>query len=237
MKSAPVCIALLAMLLTASSASPLRRRKVKQGPSHPPVWPDSFYISFTETNMIKEGPSGGQVYYGAMNTGDLYYDYTNKLQRIDRSSGLYNGFCNSVQFGDATPCNNYVVNGTRYLSWPERHFCCKCCTEEEGCGMLKPTWIQDAGGSYLGVYSVDYTYVDSWIIHGNEDNYWYQNATDGVPIQLVQGNDVNYYNPQSFKVGPIPPSTFTLPPCDRSCADVAPKSVCAQLSGKKPSKL
>eukprot|EP01138_Halocafeteria_seosinensis_P013263 gb/GECG01013546.1/.p1 GENE.gb/GECG01013546.1/~~gb/GECG01013546.1/.p1 ORF type:complete len:140 (+),score=7.77 gb/GECG01013546.1/:1-420(+) len=87
--------------------------------------------------------------------------------------------------------SNYVVNGTRYLSWPERHFCCKCCTEEEGCGMLKPTWIQDAGGSYLGVYSVDYTYVDSWIIHGNEDNYWYQNATDGVPIQLVQGVSYN----------------------------------------------
>lgn len=87
-------------------------------------------------------------------------------------------FCNSVNYGSSGPCkyvvgfqtstikyiscgspafnytlgstcSMYQVNGTRYISWPHQNFCCACCTEEDGCGMLKPTWVHDAGGEYL----------------------------------------------------------------------------------------
>lgn len=61
----------LLVLLGANVASSalLRGAQTSPTPAHPPTWPDSFYISFTETNMHTEGPPGGQVYFGSLNTG------------------------------------------------------------------------------------------------------------------------------------------------------------------------
>lgn len=103
---------------------------------NPPYWPASFNVSFDE-----------QTYAKPIIQGSWAYDYTNLRQRIDRSSGLNDRYCGSVKSLDA-PCIHLVINSSRYLIWPQQKFCCSCCTAEEGCGIVKPSWMVDNKGVF-----------------------------------------------------------------------------------------
>lgn len=51
-----------------------------------------------------------------------------------------------------TPCTQYVSEGVRYLYYPEYNKCCNCCSAEDGCGVVIPTWLE--GAEYLGTTEV-----------------------------------------------------------------------------------
>ena len=69
-----------------------------------------------------------------------------------------------------TPCSHYVTGGVRYLAWPALGDCCSCCTDAQGCGIVKPNWISADNGTYVGQKKVDTQYysdvVDEWLAFG-----------------------------------------------------------------------
>ena len=74
----------------------------------------------------------------------LYYDAGNNRSRLDRASGAYDSFCNSLQQNVTTTCINLVAEGQRYIYFPNKKLCCLCCDAAHGCGILKPEWLSEA---------------------------------------------------------------------------------------------
>lgn len=63
-----------------------------------------------------------------------------------------------------------MIQGKRYLHFPNLGQCCYCCDSANGCGILKPDWAADA--EYLGNV-VDETgrTVEKWDKKGVQSNY------------------------------------------------------------------
>ena len=93
--------------------------KCHQPPSDP-VWPELFQQSFQE-----------KFYYPVVGThytnGTYYYDYTNRRYRVNRDNGRYDRYCgfNGVRFFQDTPCTQLVINGVRWMIYPEKQECCE----------------------------------------------------------------------------------------------------------------
>ena len=155
---------------------------------HTPVWPDKFQQDFTET-----------FYYpilGTHNTsGTYYYDWQNLRYRIDRENGRYDRYCgiNGVKAFQNTPCSQLVLDGIRWVIYPEKKECCQCCDAGHGCGILKPTWM--LGAQFLGEINGVY----KWNKPGLQANYYYERASDRRLLQIDQvPNDIQYYDADSF---------------------------------------
>jgi len=155
-----------------------------------PVWPDKFEQKFSES-----------FYYplvGTHNTtGTYYYDWIGRRYRIDRANGRYDRYCgfNGVRAFQNTPCTQLVLEGVRWVIYPEKKSCCQCCHAANGCGILKPTWM--SGAEYLGEKSGEY----KWNKPGLQANYYYETVKGRVLTQIDQvPNDVQYYDPDSFKL-------------------------------------
>ena len=166
-------------------------------------------------------------------TGSWYYDYSNPKsprQRIDRATGTGDRYCSTVVKEDA-PCSHVVVSEERYLIWPTLSKCCGCCNATVGCGVVKPTWMRDAGGTWADtapftgpVWSGS---ADSWEINGLQPNYWFTEAGTDTPVGFAQvPTDYQYFDPKSYVVGPQPDALFELPSyCTPSCG----AGICATL--------
>jgi hypothetical protein len=170
-----------------------------------PVWPNTFWQPFSE-----------KIYYGPIEdstTGTYYYDWTKLVYRIDRSNGQYDRYCGilSPYSFDKTPCTHYVVGGNRYLYYPDYKECCYCCNDTQGCGVLKPTWMQNATFIDTEVHNGVSTY--KWDQKGNQDNFIYEtvdpNPLNRVTVSLYQVPD-DYMDFGSRSTS-IPAGTFTLP--------------------------
>jgi len=187
----------------------------------PPVWPNAWSQKFTETTKI--------VFTYSTN-GSFYYDWTNIRYRVDRQNGYIDRYCGSVKY-DETPCSHLVLNGYRYLIFPELPYCCMCCTDADGCGVVMPDWLNNA--TYLGQVDLNGTTCDKWQKDGLQTNYWYQTEA-GVPCELDEvPNDYIYWEEDTYVIGEPDPSLFVLPSyCSESehCSDL---SVCgiARKSG------
>jgi hypothetical protein len=189
---------------SAGSADPL-----------PPVWPNAFSINFTESTL-----GGGDT------NGTWIYDFANLRQRLDRDTGKFDRFCGSVDNADS-PCTHLVRDGIRYLIWPVLKKCCGCCTDADGCGIVKPTWMIDSNGTYSGnaplktpVWSGN---ADSWEITGNQPNYWFTVAGTDTPVGFAQVPiDYQYFIPASYETDQsFPDSLFTLPKyCEPKCTGI-----------------
>lgn len=79
-----------------------------------------------------------------------------------------------------------MVDGARYLLWPELGECCRCCGDAGGCGPLRPDWT--AGAVYEGPADVGGRAALKWRIDGLQSNYYYADARDGRPLALEQGS-------------------------------------------------
>lgn len=128
-----------------------------------PILADSFKIAFDETDVVNN------TKYTI--NGQMFYDAANNRERIDRSNGRYENFCSSVLPNITTPCTHTVVNGKRYLIFPQRRVCCFCCDSAHGCGVLKKDWLN--GAKYLGQEVLIDTLYDKWEQDGFETNYWW----------------------------------------------------------------
>ena len=117
----------------------LAYQKSQDGNPAYPVWPVMFQQSFKEN-----------LYYPILGThqtnGTYFYDFANRRYRIDRVNGRYDRYCgfNGAKAFTDTPCTQLVVNGMRWLIYPAKQECCQCCTSEQGCGVLFPTWMNNA---------------------------------------------------------------------------------------------
>lgn len=137
----------------------------------PPRYPDTFTQSFSE---IFSYPVLGNH----TTTGTFYYDWTTQRYRIDRANGRYDRYCglNGLKAFIDTPCSHIVVDGDRYLYYPERNECCFCCSADHGCGILRPNWMDAA--TYLGVDSLNGVSAHKWDNMGLQHNYYYETLED-----------------------------------------------------------
>ena len=85
-----------------------------------PRWPDVFQQDFKE-----------KFYYPVLGTawtkGTIYYDWPGRRYRLDRENGRYDRYCgfNGIRKFQDTPCTHLVVNGVRWIIYPEKKDCCK----------------------------------------------------------------------------------------------------------------
>jgi hypothetical protein len=109
-------------------------------------------------------------------TGVYLYDYTNKRALTTRVNGKVDRFCGTVLGGDHA-CNHLVLNGTRYLVYPDLKFCCNCCDDAHGCGVIKPDFLSTA--KYLSTTNE----VNLWYLLGGQDNF-YNETIGSVPLRF-----------------------------------------------------
>ncbi|OMJ76747.1 hypothetical protein SteCoe_23809 [Stentor coeruleus] len=144
-----------------------------QNPSAP-QWPNVYALSFLEDTFSVYGVN--QV------SGTVFYNYSLGTTRVDRSNGRYDRFCSLNEwflFFD-TPCTQLVNNGIRYLIYPELQVCCNCCSASDGCGVVKPTWLQNA--TYTGTHMYNGTIPSySWLTMSFEPVF-YQETQDPAPL-------------------------------------------------------
>merc|ERR1712019_6566 len=165
-----------------------------------PVWPNQFTQEFNETFKYPA--------IGSHSTkGTYFYDFPNRRYRIDRENGRYDRYCgfNGVRAFQDTPCTQLVINGMRWLIYPEKQECCQCCDAAHGCGVLKPTWL--SGAIFVGESNGYY----KWNQKGLQDNFYVERASDRVMVRINQvPNDIQDFHPDTFK-NTVDPSVFELP--------------------------
>ena len=82
--------------------------------------------------------------YTGETKGRIYYDFKNKAELVQRENGQYDRYCGSTKPLQDTPCTHIVNKGQRYLHFPKLNICCKCCTDKQGCGVVRPDWLLDS---------------------------------------------------------------------------------------------
>jgi len=193
-----VVFALLFCLFAAQSTS---------AQSAPPLWPAVWSQAFFETSGFLSQIN---------TTGYFYYDSTNQAARTDRANGGGDRYCGSVHPFTTTPCTHYVWQGRRYLHFPKLNSCCMCCTNANGCGIVKRDWL--VNGTSAGTSVINGTKAVGWEMSGVQKNYWWQTVDTGVPLLLdQQPNDQQYFDPQTFSTRPIGSDVLKPPSiCDPS---------------------
>ncbi len=103
----------------------------------PTIWANEWYAEFTEKlHMPYRGDSS--------TTGKWWYSATQKAFRVDRENGNYDRYCGLTRNFSNEPCSQIVNGGVRYLWFPKEKYCCNCCSNEDGCGIVKPDWTKPA---------------------------------------------------------------------------------------------
>lgn len=200
----------------------------------PPVWPPSWSLNFSETTSI--------VVANYSFTGSWSYDYANRRERIDRSTGKYDRFCGSVLDVD-TPCTHLVTGGVRYLVWPAEQKCCGCCNSTQGCDIVHPTWMRDANGTFISTAPLSTPVwsgvADSWLIWGAQPNVWLTETGTATPVGFSQiPDDYQYFIPSTYVVGPQDASLFTLPSyCTAQCTGINICSLVAEAGSLAAAKV
>jgi hypothetical protein len=95
---------------------------------NPPILPNKW-----ETDFLYVGDT--------VTNGSMYYDFTNKMFRLDKVNGTLDLLCNGEKPGSDKECHHLIANGIRYLYWPGDNNCCSCCDDAHGCGMIEPNWM------------------------------------------------------------------------------------------------
>lgn len=195
-----------------------------------PVWPNAFRIDFNETNTLVPIVAVGET------EGYLIYDYNNKKSMIHREHGDKDRYCalNGLQWFKDQPCDHYVENGDRYIDYPQEEYCCYCCSADHGCGMLFPTWMENA--TFLGEAVREGYKTYKWDKKGVQDNFYYETIHDD-PLQrkLVaidqEPDELTDYHPDSFST--LDANTLIEVPARCQKGDKCPlASVCTALRGK-----
>jgi len=216
--------------LLIAAYSVLADETTSEQPSYP-EWPNKFTQNFTDETVWLTGKHRTRATF--------IYDFTNLRYRLDRENGRYDRYCGtngvSYQF-ENTPCSHIVVDGNRYLYYPEKKDCCFCCNAAAGCGVLKPSWLQ--GAKFIG--NISYTLQDGtnttafkWEQDGLQPNFYYETTesdpADRVMLEIEQDPDEFMYYDNSRTLT-VDASALELPSIcsvDKSCSSL---SVCATLN-------
>ncbi|KAL6751632.1 hypothetical protein V8C86DRAFT_2775360 [Haematococcus lacustris] len=174
-----------------------------------PKWYPQFSISFNETTRVLAQRS---------TAGMWWYDSEAKAEVVHRADGNGDRYCGSVHPFAHTPCRHLVTGGSRYLLFPQLGECCMCCTDQQGCGPLSPSWLATA--TFQGLEPLRGQMAYKWRQDGLQPNYWFATADElQLPLELDQvPNDLTSYDPASFTQRPIDPELLHVPPsCHKRC--------------------
>ena len=188
-----------------------------------PDWPSRFSQTFNEDLTYPIIGTG-------KTSGTLYYDWAAKRYRVDRDNGKWDRYCGTIFKFTDTPCSHIVVEGKRYLHFPDKNYCCMCCTDVGGCGLLKPDWM--SGAVYEGEIIDEDTQVKLQVFNnkGLQDNRVFYDEATGHMTRIAQGtNDDQKYSVDSFNTD-FADSILSLPAaCDpnKQCSKF---SICGALN-------
>jgi hypothetical protein len=142
----------------------------------PRPWSDTFKCDFHEKIMAPyKGPD--QI------TGTFYYNAKNKM-RIDRTDGFRDRFC-GPELNRKTQCNQIIRDGWRFLIFPELKLCCRCCSDENGCGPRKPDWFMN--GKLMGSAILDGEAVYQWNVnHFTNLDVYAQTMENSLPKRVFR---------------------------------------------------
>mmetsp|Transcript_42777 Transcript_42777/g.50154 ORF Transcript_42777/g.50154 Transcript_42777/m.50154 type:complete len:130 (-) Transcript_42777:53-442(-) len=120
----------------------------------------------------------------------------------------------------------YIDSGNRYIYYPETEDCCYCCNSANGCGMLKPDWMQTA--EFLGEINFDGVLAYKWNMKGVEDNILVETAVSNPKerkLLLIDQHpqDYTHFYQESFTPF-VHEEDIALP---KSCS---PSKYCSYLS-------
>ena len=87
--------------------------------------------------------------------------------------------------GDYSTCVQYNSGGHRYIDYPARDQCCYCCSDEEGCGLLKDNWL--ANGTFIGQTTFDGKTSYEWDQKGFSDNFFYETTETDPKARTMLG--------------------------------------------------
>ena len=125
----------------------------------------TFTADFTE---VFKYPLIGEI----KTKGRFFYDYNSRRYRVDRDNGKGDRYCglNGLKWLKNTPCSQYVVNGDRYIYYPDLKECCYCCSSQHGCGILHPQWHQDS--VFMGEVNYNGYEAFKWDKKGLQSNFY-----------------------------------------------------------------
>jgi hypothetical protein len=164
----------------------------------PSIWPDAFTINF------KSGQQNGK----------LYYDWTQKRQRIDHTAGAYE----CVHFYNTSHSCQLIF--TEHAMWAVISFEKRCCKDLD-VGVVRPTWLQNA--TFLGTKVLDGVLCNHWGNLGEHEYYDTQQMVHNthIPCKFTFPNplqDMNFVLATFRLESRLNPHLFDLPDnCKPSC--------------------
>lgn len=179
----------------------------------PQPWAPEWTADFTETMYL---PALGVM----QSDGKWWYSFAQKRFRVDRDDGRNDRYCGSVYKLENTRCSQIVRDGKRYLHFPQKKFCCKCCTDAQGCGVVDPEFVESGEFSETTTDKNGRS-VDKYLIKGMQNN-WYSETTGdhSHPAEFYQDplSDMVWRN---YSPKAIDETVFDLPTdsgdCEQSC--------------------
>lgn len=146
-------------------------------------------------------------------TGKWKYNFTDKQFYLYKQDGRSDPFCSTI-FKKQTnqfACYILVRDHFRYIVFPEKNFCCKCCNAANGCDVLKPEWVTNL------------TFLEEDTFDGSEafkytalPRVYYESKVEGIPLSLTEGSSQLDFT--EYKASISNPEVFNLPEsCHESC--------------------
>ena len=173
------------------------------------TWANTWQAGFTEKTS---------ALFSLTTKGNWWFDYTNKKFRVDRENGKLDRYCGSIYKLSNTKCNQVVREGKRYMYFPDKKFCCMCCTDAQGCGVIKPEFVKL--GVANGRDDQEKTEAYKYLIQGNQPNYYWESA-DNKPLRFQQVPLSDMAWDSNYSEEAIDSSVFDLPTdmgdCEQKC--------------------
>ena len=143
-------------------------------------------------------------------------------QVIYRGAGTQDGVCKALL--PNSDCTQLAVGGQRYLFGGGK--CCRCCSWDNGCGPVKPSWVDSA--KYVGQRLIEGALCDGFQIQGFESNHLFQLANDSSTLCELDNADTDLltFDRQTFSRAAPAASSFAMP--DQDCS-----SYCGAVSDCK----
>ena len=143
----------------------------------PSAWADEWKAEFQEDMYV---PVAGK----RRTFGTFWYSASKQAFRIERSDGGLDRYCGPSRFFKKEPCTQIVTKGTRYLYYPNDGYCCNCCNEEHGCGIVNADWTQQGVFQTKEIDDAGRT-LNKFLVKGLQKNYyWEVDNADHTPYRL-----------------------------------------------------
>jgi hypothetical protein len=185
-----------------------------------PQMPKKFKQTFTENQKL--------LVWSGNTSGTLYYNWEKQLYRIDRDNGKFDRYCGTIYKMKNTPCSHYVKNGNRYIYFPDKKYCCKCCTKENGCGILKYNWLENA--KKIQDFAENDEEYEVWKASGDQDNFVTNIKRNKEIVKIEQvSSDTIFFDSTSMSMD-FDDEVFDLPDLCREDKNCGMFNICGLLN-------